>query len=42
MSVSISSIWSLAPILSVAVVAFGLGAILARGDDAQARRRSYR
>ena len=42
MSVSVHDLWTLAPIFAVVVASIGLAALLARGDEAQARRRRYR
>jgi hypothetical protein len=42
MGVSLHSLWTLAPILAVVIIAVFFGAILARGDDLQARRRAGR
>jgi hypothetical protein len=42
MGVSLHSLWTLAPIFAIVIAAVGLAALLARGDEVQARRRSYR
>jgi hypothetical protein len=42
MSVSLHSLWTLAPIFAVVIASVGVAALLARGDEAQARRRRYR
>jgi hypothetical protein len=42
MSVSLHSLWTLAPIFAVVIGTIGVAALLARGDEIQARRRSYR
>jgi hypothetical protein len=42
MSVSLHSLWTLAPIFGVVIATFGVAAVLARGDELQARRRTYR
>jgi hypothetical protein len=39
MNVSISSLQSLLPIFTVVAISIFVGIVLARGDDAQARRR---
>jgi hypothetical protein len=42
MGVSLHSLWTLAPIFAVVIIAIFCAAILARGDDLQARRRAGR
>jgi hypothetical protein len=42
MGVSLHSLWTLAPIFGAVIATIGVAALLARGDEMQARRRNYR
>jgi hypothetical protein len=40
--VSLHSLWTLAPIFAIVIGGVAVAALLARGDEVQARRRNYR